>query len=356
MTMKNRIIPALLCGILLLSACATSVTDTSPSASPSASAGSTAETASPAPSPSTSPDAANALPSPLTEDDVRAMYEEPYIVHAVTPYEGDFLVQYSGLENLGPWFFDWVYGATGNRCKLMFCDEHIREIEIFYPGVLRVVTDGEYCGTPGWLFPNILTAYACVYLDENGNPLSYENSYTSERRTTYWADVAETNYFGTPDKTAAVAIAEVIPAGLTMTFGPPLDVEDNGSVFAGADFNPLIEFSYDEDRRVMTVTCRQTVLESGLLHPETDADWAADIKKWLDADDLPYPFGVDAGALGGMSAFIENAEITEVGDDVVVTLGLTDAAKYFTVTTTSSMFESSAPGFRLTFSDLEYNG
>lgn len=56
--------------------------------------------------------------TPITEEEVRALYKsEGMPVESITPYKGDFLVQYSD----GPWWYDWVYGKTGERHRILIC-------------------------------------------------------------------------------------------------------------------------------------------------------------------------------------------------------------------------------------------
>ncbi|NLL45259.1 MAG: hypothetical protein GX250_00435, partial [Clostridiales bacterium] len=198
-------------------------------------------------------------PAGITEGGLRALYEsEDMPVVSITPYNGDFLVQYGEVA----WGFDWVYGKTGERHRVMFCDEGIRDVEIMKAGAIRVLTDGVFIETGYRGFPRILTGYAALLLDEHGRPLPYETIADNSIAHRYWADINEASALGRTRR-EAVANALIDVTGAQFVFGPPADLKGLSSFFAATSTLPATEISFDEESRVMTLIFRDTLLSSG---------------------------------------------------------------------------------------------
>ena len=59
------------------------------------------------------------LALPVTEESIRAFYgQEGYEVRKLTPYEGDFLVEYGYANDPNFSLLDWVFCATSRRVQL----------------------------------------------------------------------------------------------------------------------------------------------------------------------------------------------------------------------------------------------
>jgi hypothetical protein len=270
-----------------------------------------------------------------TEDEVRALYSEKIsesgiTIKSVTPYNGDFLVQY-GLSG-GPWFFDWVYGGSGERVKFMFCPYGVKKLEIVGPGMISVVTDGVSCIDGGFSFPSILTACTALQLDENGQPKPDEEFLDATVTQTYWADIGEASRVGTTNRKEAVINAVLGVAGLEMAFGPRANENGDGiSDFTAAYCAPPeTDITYNAASRVMTVTCHDTALKSGEV-AFTNTSSNTDFEQLLARSGTSFPTEFPAGTLPGSNPLIEKAVIEENGSDTVVTLYLTEKATQYTV-------------------------
>ena len=64
-----------------------------------------------------------------------------------------------------------------------------------------------------------------------------------------------------------------------------------------------------------------------------------------------FPTAFPAGPLEGESLFIRSAAIQEAGEDTVLTLELTEKARYYTVETGQLLRNESRPCLRLAFRD-----
>lgn len=266
-----------------------------------------------------------------TENEVRSMYkdDEGVTIEKITPYNQDFLVQYGPVG--GPWWFDWVYGDSGTRRKLMLCYSGIRDVKIQGTGSIRVLTDGLSCINGYRSFPYIQTARVSIMLDVDGQPLPYKESYSeSSRIETYWADINEASSFGMVDRIEAVINALVTVSGVEMAFGPRAG--ENGIADFAAAFcaPPETDIAFDVDSRMMTITCHNTSLKSG--EPAFTAPLVkSDFEQWLKRAGNPFPTNFPAGKLDGSNPLIEQATIQENGGDTVVTLILTEKATEYTV-------------------------
>jgi len=329
----RRILPAAVCCALLLGGCGKAPAETP---LPTGTDGGNV-TESPAPNPTqniigiigmgntgTPAPAAPEEGAGMTEDKVRAMYEnEPFIVEKVTPYNGDYLVQYGAY---GEWQFDWVYGKTGERHRIMYSNYGVREVEILETGKIRVLTEG-VCSANGYRsFPEIQTGYAAVQLDENGKPLPYKIQTGNFSTETYWADINEACSFGLRGRKEAVVNAVISASGFEMAFGPRAG-EDFVAAFCAP---PGIDITFDETTRIMTITCRDTALKSGEQEfddPLMERDFERFIEEW----GTPFPSEFPSGALPGSNPLISSATINEDGKDTVVRLYLTEKAAEYTV-------------------------
>lgn len=258
------------------------------------------------------------------------MYDDEYfLVEKITPYNGDFLVQYGN----GPWFFDWVYGKTGERHRVMFCDEGIRDVEIMKAGAIRVLTDGVFIETGYRGFPSILTGYAALLLDEQGRPLPYEIIMDNSIAHKYWADINEPSALGRTRR-EVVTNALVDVTGAQFLFGPPADLRGLSSFFAATSTLPATEISFDEESRVMTLIFRDTSLSSGEV-PTTISDEQEErlYQDWFQNFEINLPTEFPAGELYGSNPYISRASIEEDGSDTVAKLYLTERAEEYTVET-----------------------
>lgn len=275
----------------------------------------------PIPTPAQSPGAVT------TEDEIRAKYEKEYFrVDKITPYNGDFLVQYGD----GPWFFDWVYGKTGERHRIMECGFGVRDVEILEPGVIQVLTDGVFYPNGYRGFPSILTGYSAVRLDENGRPLPYEREMGNFTIEKYWADISEASSFGRTRR-EALTNALVDVTGAQFVFGPMADREGFESFYTASSTLPATEISFDEESRVMTLTFRETLLSSGDLPEFSDEQEERRYRDSLSFLGLTLPTEFPAGEFYGSNPYISRASIEEDGSDTVVKLYLTEKAEEYTV-------------------------
>ena len=154
--------------------------------------------------------------TPVTTEEVRALYaadgeaaSDSLPVRAVTPYEGDFLVQLGGDGNDGMQYLDWVYGQSGIRRRMLCLGTPVMNLEITGPASLRVVTGGPnaFNGVPG--FPHVESVSLSLIYDEQGMPLDYD-PYASggvNGSETYWANAGESYSMGMAGRREAVRSA-----------------------------------------------------------------------------------------------------------------------------------------------------
>jgi hypothetical protein len=289
----------------------------------------------------------------LTLEDVKALYKDyeslGISIDKIIPYEGDYLVMYAG----GSWWFDWVYGKTGKRCRLMFCEEGIRKLEIIRRGCIRVLTDGKYCEFPSPHFPHYEIAYASVMFDENGEPITYDQFYApNSYKYTYWAPVSESNTIGSPGRRTVVTNALVDSTGLEVVFGPPADY-DSMLYYAVYIPSPKIDIHYNEADKLITLTCQNTALFSGEIESVSDPEKEKRYLDWLSRVGLLAPSSFPAGELNGSNSMVSKAVIEEADGNTVIKIYLTDLAKYYTVELGNADQTHNRPYIRVIFKDKQ---
>lgn len=293
-----------------------------------------------------------------TEEEVRALYaadgeaaSDSLPVRAVTPYEGDFLVQLGGDGNDGMQYLDWVYGQSGIRRRMLCLGTPVMNLEITGPASLRVVTGGPNAinGVPG--FPHIESVSLSLIYDEQGMPLNYDayGSGATSSSDTYWAGAGESYYMGMQGRREAVRSAQVDAGGVTVAFAPLADGSDFTAAYCEI---PYTEVSLPENGNMLFVTFHDTFLDSGELAEGVTTDY-------LHSYGSLYPEDFPAGELSGSCVLIKKAEITQEGNNVVLTLTLdtdrlsedplTDGDGYFQFTagTGCTGVADNGPYFRL---------
>ena len=212
--------------------------------------------------------ASDAVSLPVTEEAIRAAYEaEGAAVLAVTPYEGDFLVELGPEERPA---LDWVFGSTGIRRRLYTGYAGIRDYEILYAGCVRFITDGILFDTAYRDFPQSGTVSFDGTWDETGRASAYD-SYGSGMTADldpYWAPLAEPASFGMAGRSEALLDARVTVSGLELLFGP-MSGQDFDAAFCAP---PLVEVACEGD--VMTLTCRDTYLDCTALTRGSRRTWS----------------------------------------------------------------------------------
>lgn len=279
--------------------------------------------------------------TPVTSvEEVKALYgEDAQYIDKITPYEGDFLVERdsAGLPRL-----DWVYGKSGIRRELLLLNEGVVSTEILYAGAVRVLTDGVNWYNGHQAFPHYETGEIGFRYDEYGEPRPFGDAYPPfSGWEAYWAPIGESHSFGMVGRREAVSSAQVEISGLAMAFGPLADGSDFVAAYCAP---PETEITYDEASRTLTVTCRNTFLDSGEMNKETGVD-----EEYLQANGSLYPEDFPAGPLSGSCRLIESAEIAQNGDNAVVTVVLapSDDPLQYTVETGYEGPADTVPYFRI---------
>lgn len=286
---------------------------------------------------------------PVQEDSIHTLYGwEGYEVRKLTPYEGDWLVEY-GYEN-DPNFslLAWVFGRTGRRVQLTAMEDFV-SYEITGPGQVHYTTTGQDRGTPWMGLPQEATAR--VLGDEN-NKLVPEWSDVETSCEPVWLDPAQPFYMGPFDPVSGppeqwdryeqVYDARIDADGLSFSFIPNGDSQEKAaSFFPAATTIPPFSTAFDPGDRIFTIRLYNTCLESG--------GTGADVDGWLgDYPEDLYPYSFPAGSLGRDSHFLKDVTIREDGEDVVISAVLTDRAYRFTVETSNLGFDN-IPSFRIVF-------
>lgn len=262
--------------------------------------------------------AANDTLTPVTtEEEVRAIYAadpDPFPPEnlTITPYEGDFLVQID-RDTYAP-MLDWVYGQSGIRRRMLFLYEPLLDYEIQGQASVEVVTGGPniFNGVPG--FPHVENVSLNLIYDEQGMPLDY-NPYSSGATSsseTYWANAGESYSMGMAGRREAVRSAQIDAGGVTVAFAPLADGSDFTAAYCEI---PYTEVSLPENGNVLSITFYDTFLDSGKLADGVTTDY-------LHSYGSLYPEDFPAGELSGNCVLIKKAEITQEGNNVVLTLTL----------------------------------
>ncbi|SFP05425.1 hypothetical protein SAMN05216343_102159 [Oscillibacter sp. PC13] len=284
-----------------------------------------------------------------SEEEVRALYAADTnsyrAVQSVTPYEGDFLVCLG--DNGYPTRFDWVYGATGIRRPLAFDYEGVVQVEILDTASIQALTDGVstingYRSFPHWVYADLSGLYdGTGQTGTDYDPYAWPPTAYTEP---YWAAVTEPHSFGMFGRREAVSFAQVECSGFALSFAPLADGSDFSSAFCAP---PGTDIAYDALSRTLTVTCRDTFLDSGELDPAmAEAGYTAE---WLQENNSLYPEDFPSGSLAGSCPLVESAAIAQVGNDAVVTLVLmaTDDPLFYTVEEGYQGPADTGPYFRL---------
>ena len=288
---------------------------------------------------------------PVTEEGIRTLYGwEGYEVRKLTPYEGDFLVEYGYASDPGTSMLDWVFGATGRWAQLTALDSFV-SYEINSTGQVECATTGVSAVTPFKGLPETYTVR--VLGDQNG--MIDANAEWAEIEThfeTTWLDPAEPLYLGhwdgdgpaESDRWEQLYDARIDADGLSFSFIPSGDsMERFQSFFPAATTTPSMETSFDPATRRFTLRLYNTSLESGTAGSPLNGDLAA-----MGYPENLYPCSFPAGSLGRDSHFLTDVTIQEEGEDVVVSAILTDQAFRFTVEISNLGYDN-IPSFRIVF-------
>ena len=286
---------------------------------------------------------------PVTEESIRTLYGwEGYEVRALTPYEGDFLVEYGYANDPNFSLLDWVFCATGRRVQLTAMDQ-FEAYEIIAAGQVRCTTTGQSAVVPWKGLPE---TYTVRVLGDQDGVIDSNWTETETTHETAWLDPAEPLYLGywdgdgpaASDRLEQLYDARIDADGLSFSFIPNGDsLERFQSFFPAATTTPSLETSYDPDTRRFTLRLYNTSLESGTTGSALNGDLAA-----MGYPENLYPCSFPAGSLGRDSHFLTDVTIQEEGEDVVVSAVLTERAYRFTVETSNLGYDN-IPSFRIIF-------
>lgn len=334
--MKRKAFPALLLALALCGCAA----QTPPPVSPS-------------PVAETTPAAYDFTVLPVQEESIHTLYGwEGYEVRKITPYEGDWLVEY-GYENAPDFsLLAWVFGQTGRRVQLTAMSQ-FTSYEITGPGQVHYTATGQSAATPWNSLPEKATVR--VLGDENSKLVpewtDVETSYEP-----VWLDPAQPLFIGATEEGPVYSQryeqlydARMDADGLSFSFIPNGDsMEKFQSFFPAATSIPGFSTAFDPDSRRFTIRLYNTCLESGGVGTEAE-EWSGE---GVYPEDL-YPYSFPAGSLGRDSHFLKDVTVAQDGEDVVVSAVLTDRAWRFTVET-SNLGGDNIPSFRIVFREYDW--
>ena len=286
---------------------------------------------------------------PVTEESIRTLYGwEGYEVRALTPYEGDFLVEYGYANDPNFSLLDWVFCATGRRVQLTAMDQ-FEAYEIIAAGQVRCTTTGQSAVVPWKGLPE---TYTVRVLGDQDGVIDSNWTETETTHETAWLDPAEPLYLGywedggpaESERYEQLYDARIDADGLSFSFIPSGDsMERFQSFFPAATTTPSMETSFDPATRRFTLRLYNTSLESGTTGSALNGDLAA-----MGYPENLYPCSFPAGSLGRDSHFLTDVTIQEEGEDVVVSAVLTERAYRFTVETSNLGYDN-IPSFRIIF-------
>lgn len=284
----------------------------------------------------------------ITAESLKADYEaEGFIVREIIPYEGDFLVYYGTEPYNG--IFQWVYTETGLRAPLLFSGREVLDYEILYPGHIRVLQGPDNLYNAAMSFPTYQFATTALPVWENEEIPTELYSSGSVEQQTYWAPISEGHVWGWNHGQVALVDLRITSRGIEAVFGPTAD--NIGGFFAAASSAPVADTDYDETTHTMTVTFRETVLNSGIRTEFTDEDDRNYYQQYQELYGLPTTF--PTGTLENSNLFISRAELQQDGMDTKLILTLTDAAQEYTAEGGQLLKNESRPWMRLSFRDSE---
>lgn len=250
---------------------------------------------------------------------------------------------------------EWVFGETGRRVK-MNGHSDIAGYEIIQAGEVRYTTtgkNGRYHYIPE-THRMIVLGDAHGYLERRyeWTPETYEGDGGPD---VWWADPSTPLAIGwwygrgnVSGKYAQLYDARVDVDGLSFTFIPNGDNGDRYRTFfqGNTATPPYIETSLDEDSRCFTIRLYNTTLESGDYVPEYTSPLL-----------YSYPEGphsFPAGSLGRDNHFLTDAQITQDGEDAVVTCTLTEKARRVTVEC-GDLANQDIPSLRIVFREYVWH-
>lgn len=285
----------------------------------------------------------------ITAESLKADYEaEGFIVREIIPYEGDFLVYYGTEPYNG--IFQWVYTETGLRAPLLFSGREVLDYEILYPGHIRVLEGGNNIyNNAAQAFPIYECAFASLPVATNGTPFTDYHASGHIQTELYWAPLDISHSFGWNHGQVALVDLRITSQGIEAVFGPTAD--NISGFFAAASSAPVADTDYDETTHTMTVTFRETVLNSGIRTEFTDEDDRNYYQQYQELYGLPTSF--PAGTLANSNLFISRAELQQDGSDTKLILTLTDAAQEYTAEGGQLLKNESRPWMSLSFRDSE---
>ncbi len=291
---------------------------------------------------------------PVTEEGIRTLYGwEGYTVREVTPYRGDFLVEYGGSADGDAALLGWVFGETGRRVQMTSMTDFL-SCEITGVGEVRYTESGVNVNTPWKGLPQTRTVRV---LGDGTGQLSQQYVETVDWTEPTWLDPAEPLQMGLWSDGALAPggryhqlyDARVDVDGLSFSFIPNGDsVEKFQSFFPAVTTIPCFDTQLDPAARVLTLRLYNTSLKSGGIGME-DVEWAGP-----GAYEGLYPYEFPAGSLGRDSHFLTDVTVVQDGEDAVVTARLTERAYRFTVES-SNLGGDNIPSFRLIFREHNHD-
>lgn len=288
---------------------------------------------------------------PITADSLRTEYEAAgeFTVREIVPYEGDFLVYY-GNDPYGG-IFQWVYTETGLRAPLLYSHREVLSYEITSPGHIRVLQGPGNLFNGAMSFPAYQFATTALPVWESGEIPTDLYASGSVEQQTYWAPVSESHIWGWNHGEVALVDLRVTARGMEAVFGPTAD--NIGGFFAAASSAPVMTTHYSEPTHTLTLTFRDTVLNSGIrteFSGETDRTY---YETYQTMYGLPTAF--PAGKLEDSNLFLSQADVWQEGTDTLVTLTLTESAREYTAELGQLLEDESRPWMSLSFRDREKN-
>lgn len=352
--MKKRLFCAFCAAALLctLTACVPQEGAAAPTPTPETAA--TPEpTPIPTPEPTPAPTPSEDFPFPVlpvTEEAIRAHFAalgQP--LGAVTPSEGDYLVEVRANADTTDYRLYWIFGSTGRTVPLSGYVWGIERYELTGHGSLTYCTTGD-TDTPLMSFPHVGALHVCG--DENGmiqdsmDTVSqfYNTAYIGledlaepatfyfaghVRRTEYEAYYSEYTdeelfrYFQVED-------ARIGVSGLSFSFVPSgANMARFNSCMAGSGhLVPTLQMRFDPSTRLLTLRYYNTCLS--VKNGITQKDLREALGDWV-ASYYRYPYKFPEGSLGRDSAFLRNVEVHPDGEDTVLTCTVDESVLSFTI-------------------------
>ena len=282
-----------------------------------------------------------AAPAEITTvEQVKNLYHEELTVDEVWKHEGGWLVEYHQNSAEDVRELEWVF-PSGWRTYIGAFTETM-QYEVTGPAEVTIYTQGD----------NIANSYRTMPQKEvscarEGDDLAVW------KKDELFLPLEESWTFGLVSRPEQLYQARVGLKGVECAFIPSgNNVEDFGGFFVASTSIPLVETGFEPESRQFTLRMKETALSSGGITPEEIAEQERGGAPKIYRDLYPYSF--PEGDLETDSRWITAAQLTQDGEDALITLTLAPEVVGYRLEA-DNLGDDDMPCFDLEFTRVERN-